>query len=235
MSAARIAILGDRDPANPNHRATEDALAHSSAAAGVKVDLGWVSTRELLGEGGAETLSHADGVWCTTGKLDRPEGALRGIRLARERQIPFLGTCGGFQHAVVEFARNVAGLPEAVHGEYEPDSGDAVIAPLACSLAGQSFEVEIRDGSRVATCYGCTRAREHYSCSYGIDPGFEKLLVDRGLAIVGRAVDGTPRILELPDHPFFAATLFVPQSRSTATAPHPLVTGFLQTCDFGKV
>ena len=72
------------------------------------------------------------------------------------------------------------------------------------------------------------RARERYFCSYGIDPGFEKLLVDRGLPIVGRADDGTPRILELPDHPFFIATLFVPQSRSTPAAPHPLVTGFLR-------
>jgi len=233
-ATVRIAILGDRDPANPNHPATENALAHSEAGAGVKVDYAWVSTQDLLSEAGTETLSDFGGVWCTTGALDRPEGALRGIQLARERRIPFLGTCGGFQHAVVEFARNVAGLPEAVHGEYEPDSGDAVIAPLACPLAGQSFEVEIQRGCRAAACYGGTRARERYYCSYGIDPGFEKLLVDRGLPIVGRADDGTPRILELPDHPFFVATLFVPQSRSTVGAPHPLVTGFLRAAREGQ-
>jgi CTP synthase (UTP-ammonia lyase) len=223
----RIAILGDRDPRNPNHPATEAALQHA-AAGETPVDTPWLATDALLRDDVADELAACTGVWCTTGSPYRSlEGALRGIRLARERRIPFLGTCGGFQHAVLEHARNVLGLGDAAHAEYEGVEPDALIAPLACSLAGGTFEVEMQADSRVARCYGSTHAREQYYCSYGINPDYHATLLERGLPIVGIGDDGEPRILELPDHPFFVATLFVPQARSRSGAPHPLVAGFL--------
>jgi CTP synthase (UTP-ammonia lyase) len=223
----RIGIVGDRDTSLPNHRATEEALRHASAA-GKPIEARWFATDELLREEVAADLASCAGVWCTTGSPYRSfEGALRGIRLARERGVAFLGTCGGFQHAVIEYARNVLGLGDAAHAEYEGVGDDALIAPLACSLAGGSFEVEMQAGSRAARCYGATRACEQYYCSYGIHPELHATLLERGLPIVGTGDDGEPRILELPDHPFFVATLFVPQARSRPGAPHPLVAGFL--------
>jgi len=223
----RIAILGDRDPENPNHAATEAALAHASAA-GPSLEIVWFATDSVLEAAALEELARCAGVWCTTGSPYRSlDGALRGIRAARERRIPFLGTCGGFQHAVIEYARHVLGMAEATHAEYPGAPTDALIAPLACSLAGKTFEVEIYADSRVARCYGKTRAREEYYCTYGVNPELDATLRDRGLPVVGTDDDGAPRILELPDHPFFVATLFVPQAASRAGAPHPLVTGFL--------
>lgn len=228
MTLVRIAIVGDRDPDNPNHAATEAALQHTAAASSLEVEHRWYATDALADAATVQQLRATHGVFCTTGSPYRSlDGALAAIRAAREQRIPFLGTCGGFQHAVVEYARHVAGLPRAAHGEYG-ESADAVIAPLSCSLAGQSFDVTIEAGTRASACYGATAAHEHYYCSYGIHQDRLEQLLRAGLPVVGYADDGTPRILELPDHPFFVATLFVPQARSTAGEPHPLITGFLQ-------
>jgi len=225
----RIAIIGDRDPSRPNHLRTETALLHSAEALGSELDLQWFATDALLDDSALAGLGSCDGVWCTTGSPFRSlEGALRAIRCAREEGRPFLGTCSGFQHAILEYARNVLGIRDAAHAEYEGSPADALITALACSLAGQWFEVEIQRGSRAAACYGATRAREQFFCSYGIDPGWQRELLARGLPIVGTGDDGTARILELPHHPFFVATLFVPQARSTADVPHPLVAGFVR-------
>ena len=226
----RIAILGDRDPSNGNHVATDEALQHSARALDLTLESAWWSTDALLDAAALAEVARADGIFCTTGSPYRSlEGALRGIELARVRERPFLGTCGGFQHAVIEYARNVAGLGTAAHAEYYGASlEDAVISPLTCSLLGQWFDVAFEPGSRAAACYAGTRAREQYYCSYGINPRWLGTLLQRGLSIVGRADDGSPRVMELPAHPFFLATLFVPQARSTQDAPHPLVTGFVR-------
>ncbi len=229
MKPLSIAILGDHDPGRPTHQSTEAALRHSSRAVGTTLEARWFGTESLLDDATLEELASYAGVWCTTGSPFRSlDGALRGIRSARERGVPFLGTCSGFQHAVLELARNVLGIRDATHGEYEGSPPDALIAALECSLAGKWFEVEMQSGCRAAACYGRTRAREQFQCSYGIHPCWQAELLERGLPIVGFADDGTPRILELPDHPFFVATLFVPQARSRPEEPHPLVTGFLR-------
>jgi len=225
----RIAIVGDRDPGRPNHLNTETALEHSARAVGVTLEASWFSTESLLDDATLEELASCAGVWCTTGSPFRSlDGALRGIERAREDRLPFLGTCSGFQHAVLEVARNVLGIHDATHGEYEGSPPESLIAALECSLAGKWFEVEMQSGCRTATCYGATRAREQFQCSYGIHPRWQAELLERGLPIVGWADDATPRILELPGHPFFVATLFVPQARSRSEEPHPLVTGFVR-------
>ncbi len=225
----RIAIVGERDPGRPNHLLTEASLQHSALPIGSEVGATWFSTDALLDDAVLAELASHHGVWCTTGSPFRSlAGALRAIRRAREGNLPFLGTCSGFQHAVLEYARNVLGIRDAAHAEYAGSPADALIAPLECSLAGRWFEVEMQSGSRAAACYGATRAREQFFCSYGIHPRWQRELLARGLPIVGADGDGTPRILELPDHPFFVATLFMPQARSTGDAPHPLVTGFVR-------
>lgn len=230
----RIAIVGDRDPANPNHAATEEALEHAAAREGFAIAREWFATDALCGDAALERAAAADGVWCTTGSPYRSlEGSLRAIRAAREGGIPFLGTCGGFQHSVLEYARNLCGFGDAAHAEYPDAPEDALITPLACSLAGGSFEVELDAGSRAARCYSDQPGAgtvEDYYCSYGIAPEWEKRLRAAGLPIVGSDPEGSPRVLELPDHPFFIATLFVPQARSRPGAPHPLVNGFVRAC-----
>jgi CTP synthase (UTP-ammonia lyase) len=139
-----------------------------------------------------------------------------------------LGTCGGFQHVVIEYARNVLGFADAQHAEYDPYASDLFITELACSLAGQEMAVKLSDDSRAAQSYGRTEAREQYYCNFGINPEHQRLLDDGGLRVVGVDGDGEARVLELPDHRFFIATLFVPQLRSSPESPHPLVTAYLR-------
>lgn len=158
------------------------------------------------------------------------ERALAAIQFARENGTPFLGTCGGFQHALIEYARNVAGLVDADHGESNPDAPTLIVTPLACSLVGESGRVTLDPGSRAAGWYGGLEGTEEYVCSYGLNPGHRELFEQGPLRIVGRDDDGDPRIVELSGHPFFVATLFQPELRSEGEGVHPLVIAFVEAC-----
>jgi len=213
-----IAVVGDRRPDNETHLATDAALAHAG-----DVDVTWVPTGELPGIAD-EVLAPYDAVLVAPGSpYASMDGALDAITLARTTGMPLLGTCGGFQHLVIEFARNVAGIPDAAHAESDPYASVLLIAALTCSLAGQTMDVTIEDGSVARAAYGAASATERYYCNFGLDPQYVPALVEAGLVISATDADGEPRIVELPGHPFFLATLFVPQASSTATRPHPIV------------
>ena len=152
----------------------------------------------------------------------------RSIQHARENGIPCLGTCGGFQHMILEYARNVLNFKDAQHAEYDPYASDLFISQLACSLAGRGMRLTFVEGSRVAALYGSLSATEAYYCNFGVNPDKIRLLTSSELRITGSDAEGELRVIELPDHPFFLGTLFVPQARSTADNPHPLVSAFLK-------
>jgi CTP synthase (UTP-ammonia lyase) len=101
-----------------------------------------------------------------------------------------------------------------------------VITPLACSLVGTTQTVTVLPGTRAARLYGAATAAEDYYCSYGVNPAYRSRLEAAGMTVSGVGDDGEIRIVELPDHPFFLATLFLPQTRSTAARPHPLLAGY---------
>ncbi|MGA8724284.1 MAG: hypothetical protein WB565_04540 [Acidimicrobiales bacterium] len=137
-----------------------------------------------------------------------------------------LGTCGGFQHIVLEFARSVLGFADAQHAEYDLYASRLFVTPLSCSLVGKTMEVRLEAGSRAAAAYGTTGIREDYYCNFGLNPDHERELVDAGLAVTGRDADGEARVVELPAHRFFVGTLYVPQTSSAPGRPHPLVAAF---------
>ena len=101
-----------------------------------------------------------------------------------------------------------------------------MITQLACSLVGQQHPVRLLAGSRAAKLYGTSEAVEDFYCNYGVNPDYRGALEDAGLRVTGVGLEGEIRIIELPEHPFFVATLFLPQARSTAAAPHPLLAGY---------
>jgi CTP synthase (UTP-ammonia lyase) len=101
-----------------------------------------------------------------------------------------------------------------------------VITPLACSLVGQTHPVKIVPGTRAAALYDSSTVMEDYYCNYGVNADYTPRLQAAGLQVSGLGEDGEIRIVELPDHPFFLATLFLPQARSTTTTPHPLLRGY---------
>jgi CTP synthase (UTP-ammonia lyase) len=220
-----IAIIGEYDPTFPPHVSTDAAIAHSRAASGMEVDSVWLSTAKI-----DQTLfDRFSGIWVAPGSPYRNRNkTLWAIRYARENDIPCFGTCGGFQHMIIEYARNVLGFSDASHAEYDPYASNLFISSLACALAGREMKLTFSSGSRVAQIYGGTSATEQYYCNFGVNPDHVSLLKSGALMITGSDIEGEIRVIELPGHSFFLGTLFVPQTRSTAERPHPLVTAFLR-------
>ena len=206
MSSLQIGLIGDRNDSVVAHRAIPLTLEMAAAACDVAIDVSWIGTDQI---GDGAVLSDLDGVWCVPASPYRDmDGALTAIRIAREQKIPFLGTCGGFQHAVNEYARNVMGWTDAEHAETAPRAQRQVIVPLLCSLVEVADTVHLVEGSRLARAYGETRIVEGYHCSYGLSSDFRHAIADTSFRV--SAVDDSDDIrgMELDDHPFFVATLF---------------------------
>lgn len=214
---ARIALVGDRDPSYLTHREIDATVALMPAG----VEAGWIATDGPQ----AGHLAEFDALWILPGtpyRDDRPVYA--GIQHARREGVPILGTCGGFQHMVVEFARNAAGIAGAGHAESDPDAGAQVIAPLQCSLVGEERTVSTVPGTLVAELCGEAPFSGFHWCSYGLAPAFLDRLVAAGLVVSATAADAGAEALELPGHPFFVATLFQPQVGSSQSRTlHPLI------------
>jgi len=220
---ARIALVGDRSDAIRSHARIPGLLEALRVRDGLDLDAYWIPTQDA-GQG----MDGFDAVWVLPGSPYRSEsGVLAAIRAAREGGIPFLGTCGGFQHALLEFARNVCGVPRAGHAENAPETADedAVIVPLACSLVGHEGIVKVASGSRAAQLLGADRTPARYHCNYGPNPDYLDVLRAHGLTFTGTDESGGLRIAELPAHPFFLATLFQPELDGDGTRAHPLITG----------
>jgi CTP synthase (UTP-ammonia lyase) len=223
----RIGVMGEYLAGYPPVATIEAALTHSAAVAACPLRVGWVPTSSLRSHAAA-LLGKFHGLLGAPGNLESVEGALEGIRFARESDIPYVGTCGGFQHAVLEYAGNVAGIKGVAHEAYEPSADALVLTALTCSIFGQKMTVAIQPNSRAHAAFGAGGTTEEYYCKYGINPDYEQTLIEHGLVISGRDQQGEPRILELPRKRFFMASLFVPQVRSSARTPHPLLTAFVK-------
>ncbi len=220
-----IALLGEYTPTFPPHVSTNAAIEHSKNLLNVEITADWVSTDDI----DHKLFEQYSGLWIAPGSpYKNMEKTLWAIRYARENKIPCLGTCGGFQHMVIEYARNVLGFKDAQHAEYDPYASSLFISQLACSLAGREMQLEFVPGSRVAAIYGSLSATEQYYCNFGVNPDCIAELKQGPMKISGSDAEGEIRVIEHPDHPFFIGTLFVPQARSTPEKPHPLVTAFLE-------
>lgn len=220
-----IALLGEYSPAFPPHASTNAAIGHSRKMLGVDIAANWVSTEDIE----PKLFERYSGIWVAPGSPYKSmEKTLWAIRFARENNIPCFGTCGGFQHIIIEYARNVLGFKDAQHAEYDPYASKLFISQLACSLAGREMQLSFVAGSKVAEIYGGLSATEHYYCNFGVNPDCIRELKNGPLKISGSDIEGEARVIEYPGHPFFIGTLFVPQTRSTPEMPHPLVTAFLR-------
>ncbi|MEF9674176.1 CTP synthase [Pseudomonas sp. MWU13-2100] len=223
-----IALIGDHDPQVTAHRAIPVALQQAAEAAGLEVHAHWLATDSLTTQ---TDLSLFDGFWCVPSSPYRSlEGALRAITHAREQQRPFLGTCGGFQHAILEYARHVLGWTDAEHGETAPDSSRAVISPLSCSLVEVHDRIQFVEETLIAKAYGALETHEGYHCRYGINPEFESALLDSDLYVSGYDAQGDLRAVELKGHPFFVATLFQPERAALEGRTPALTSAFLAAC-----
>jgi CTP synthase (UTP-ammonia lyase) len=219
---ATIGLLGDLDLDKPTHRELQAAVALLPS----EVEAHWLASDQPE----ARELAGLDGLWVIPGSPYRDDDAVdAAIAWALESGTPFLGTCGGFQYAVLALARRWAGIEDAVHAEVDPDAPQPMIAPLACSLVGQEREVRCVPGTRLAAILGTTPFTGFHWCNYGLAESFVAALEAAGVAISARAPDAGVEAIEVPSHPFFIATLFQPQVGALAGQPlHPLITAFVE-------
>lgn len=220
----RIALIGEYDPSFEPHILTAAAIGHAARKLDLHVEFDWVSTADV-----SERLFESfQAVWIAPGSPYKDMGkTLWAIQHARENGIPCFGTCGGFQHMVIEYARNQLGIQDAEHAEYDPYASNVIVSRLSCSLVGRDMELRFVAGSRVAEIYGVPTATESYYCNFGVNADFVPQFADGDFRIVGSDTEGEARVMEIYEHPFYIGTLYVPQSRSHEGNPHPLVTGFL--------
>jgi CTP synthase (UTP-ammonia lyase) len=216
-----VALVGDRSPSVRAHARIPQLIDALRRRDGVVLDPYWVPSTEAH-----ENLEGFDGIWVVPGSpYESAEGAIQAARTARERQIPFLGTCGGFQHALLMLARDLAGIEHAAHAEYG-DEGECVIVELECSLVGHEGAISYAPGTLMERIMGTDRSVERYHCSYGLDPTYLDRLTDAGVVFSARDDAGDVRALELPGHPFFLGTLFQPELAGDGTRAHPVIRAF---------
>jgi membrane protease YdiL (CAAX protease family) len=220
--SVRIAIVGDLNPIYPSHRELEAARP----LLGADVETVWIGTTDPRIDHLAEM--GVDGVWLAPGSPYADDAAaLRVIRWAREHGIPFLGTCGGLQYAVIEFSRTVLGWP-ATHAEVDGADAANAVAPLACSLQGEERTVTPVPGTRFATLVGGRPFTGTHYCDYGPTEQTLRALTQHGWVVEATAPDAPVEVLSLWNHPFFVLSLFQPQVGALAgRAPHPLLYAFV--------
>ena len=222
----RIALIGDYDESSVAHRAIP--LALKLAVDGLRADVSWEwSPSRALGPSVASQLEPYAGLWCVPGSpYANGAGVIEAIRFARLRERPFLGTCGGFQHALLEYAQAVWRI-DALHAESNPEAENPVIAPLVCSLVEVSGGLHFERGSALRAFYGRDSSSEEYHCNFGFNPLYAERLKTGPLRIAARDDEGSVRAVELAYHPFFIGTLFQPERAALRGELPPLVRAFV--------
>ena len=220
-----IALIGDYNESVTAHQAIPSAIGLAAGALNIDVFYEWVSTASV----DVDRLSQFHAIWCVPASpyQDR-EGAFNAIQFARRHNIPFLGTCGGYQHAVLEYARNVLGFDNAENTEEVPDAQMPLISSLGCPLVEKTEAVVIEADSLAGRLYQSEKVDEDYHCSFAINPDYQFIFDNTELHFTGKSEAAEPRILEIPQHRFFLGTAFQPERSSLKNQVHPLVVGFLQ-------
>ncbi|MBV6692133.1 CTP synthase [Serratia quinivorans] len=222
----RIALVGDYKPEAVSHQAIPVALKLTASHLNLEIQSHWLPTETITAP---SVLQGYDAIWVVPGSpYKHDDGAFMAIRHAREQNIPFLGSCGGFQYAIVEYARNVMGWHDAGHAETDT-GGRLVIAPLSCSLVEKSGTIIFQPNTLAARVYGKLETHEGYHCNFGVNPEFVTDLQQHPLIISGHDSEGDVRSIELPGHRFYAATLFQSERAALRNELSPLVVELIKT------
>lgn len=238
-----MGIVGDFDREKRSHWATDAALFHAAGRVGVRVEPRWIPTSSVADAERARRLSEFDGLWgAPGGPYVSMQGSLNAIAYARENDIPYLGTCAGFQCALIEFTRNVLGVADADSAENDPDGRNIVITPVDCpvpsgdrlrpALSGLGIARPIRHTLLERLC-GNLELREEYFCNFETNASYISRWQAAGLHISATGVAGEVRAFELPGRRFFIATLFQPQLSTSYERPHPIIEGYVRECATG--
>ncbi|HTW07160.1 MAG TPA: hypothetical protein VME46_06610 [Acidimicrobiales bacterium] len=220
----RVALVGDRSPDVQAHALIPVVIDFLNASSDDPIELYWLHSTSVAAPG---DVAGFDGIWVVPGSpYQSREGVFSAIEAARTGAVPFLGTCGGFQYMLLEFAHHVCGLAGVAHAESQPEAAKHLIVPLTCSLLGEEATVVVEPGTRAAQAMGSGPVTERFFCRFGLNEEYMGVLADHGLVFSGRDELGNPRIAELPGHPFFVGSLFQPELSSGPGWAHPLIAAF---------
>jgi len=243
-----IAIIGKYTHVPDSYKSLTEAMTHGGIANNVGVKLDWIESEVFEAEAEAlRQLDGVDGILVPGGFGERgSEGKIAAARFARERGIPYFGICFGMQMAVVEAARNLAGLRGAGSTEFGP-CDHPVVGLMTEWMRGNTWEHREAEGdlggtmrlgayeavlapeTQVAEIYGATRISERHRHRYEVNIGYKPTLEAAGLRFSGMSPDGLlPEIVEMPDHPWFIGVQFHPELKSKPFEPHPLFTSFVR-------
>lgn len=225
MNSVRIALVGEYSDAVIAHRAINQTFELLQLE-GKQIIGEWLPTDSI---DASNKLMGFDGIWIVPASpYASLQGALTAIEFARTQNVPFFGSCGGFQHAILEYCVNVLGWSDAVHAEIHNDGkGTQVISKLVCSLIEQAEELKLESDSILSQAYHSLAISESYHCSYGLNPEHKQALFAQGLQPVASNEAGETRAIELKGHPFFTATLFQPERSSLKGVISPIVSAFI--------
>lgn len=248
----RVAIVGKYVQLEDAYKSIAEALTHGGMANRVRVKAEWIDAEIFEREDPAPHLEPFHAILVPGGFGERgTEGKIRAAQFAREKGVPYLGICLGMQMAVIEAARNMAGLANAGSEEFDHEAGEKRFTPVVYHLKEWvqgnhrverkltddkggtmrlgAYSAHLTAGSRVAEVYGKTEIEERHRHRYEVDITYREALENCGLVFSGMSPDGRlPEIVEHKDHPWFIGVQFHPELKSKPFAPHPLFAGFVK-------
>lgn len=242
-----IGIVGKYTSLKDSYKSLIEALDHAGIANKVKVNLRWINSRTFSGDKAKKSLKDVDGILVPGGfGKSGAEGKIAAVKYARENKIPYFGICFGMQMAVIEIARNLAGIKEANSSEFGPckdpvvglmtewtKAGDretrSAIGNLGGTMRLGAYDCILKKGSKTAKIYGRGEISERHRHRYEVNINYRRQLEKAGLIFSGLSPDSElPEIVELKDHPWFIGVQFHPELKSRPFAPHPLFASFIK-------
>ena len=236
---ARIAVVGKYVDNRESYESLQEALIHGAIANRVKLELEYINAEDLEKEGANDVLKGFDAILVPGGFGERGiEGKIEAIRFARENGVPFFGICLGLQAAVIEYARNVAGIKKANSGEFEPSNSYNVVDLMpeqkGVTLKGGTmrlgtYPATLAENSIIAKAYGRRNISERHRHRFEVNNAFVPSLKKAGIVFSGTSPDGSlVETIEVEDHPWFIGCQFHPEFKSKPFAPHPLFKAFIK-------
>ena len=241
-----IAIVGKYTGMKDAYKSLIEALAHGGIANRVKVKLDWIESDVFEREDPAPFLEHVHGILVPGGFGQRgAEGKINAARFARERNVPYFGICFGMQMAVIEAARNLAGIQDANSTEFGPCTAPlvglmtewmrgnqleqrAAQGDLGGTMRLGAYAATLNADSRIAAVYGKTHIEERHRHRYEVNMEYRAKLEAKGLVFAGVSPDGLlPETIEFPNHPWFIGVQYHPELKSRPFEPHPLFASFI--------
>jgi CTP synthase len=238
VTPVNISVVGKYVTLKDAYLSVIEALKHGGFYHGARVNMTWIPSDELIAGSVEQVLGTADGILVPGGfGIRGVEGKVAAIQFAREHRIPYLGLCLGLQCAVIEFARNVCGLPDANSSEFDPATPDAVIdllpeqegvEDMGGTMRLGAYPADILPDTLAQRVYGEPVVSERHRHRYEVNPAYHEVLQQHGMVFSGMSPDRRlVEIVELPEHPYFIAGQFHPELKSRPTRPHPMFRDFV--------